>query len=83
MAKFIKKEYTAEGFPMLTYLYRGKQYQVIDYGWHGGEPLSWQHNNEQAKIDQEIEMENKRMNSNFVEESAEVGLEMFWNSFEE
>ena len=37
MAKFIKKEYTLEGFPMLTYSYRGKQYQVIDYGWHGGE----------------------------------------------
>lgn len=83
MAKFIKKEYTLEGFPMLTYLYRGKQYKVIDYGWHGGEPLSWQHKNEQAKIDQEIELENKRMNSDFVEESAEAGLEMFWNSFEE
>lgn len=83
MAKLIKKEYTLEGFPMLTYLYRGKQYKVIDYGWHGGEPLSWQHKNEQAKIDQEITMENKRMNSNFVEEPAEVGLEMFWKLFEE
>ena len=83
MAKFIKKEYTLEGFPMLTYSYLGKQYQAIDYGWHDGEPLSWQHKNEQAKIDQEIEMENKRMNSDFVEEPAEVGLEMFWNSFEE
>lgn len=83
MAKFIKKEYTLEGFPMLTYLYRGKQYKVIDYGWYGGEPLSWQHKNEQAKIDQEIEMENKRMNSDFVEEPAETGLEMFWKSFEE
>ena len=83
MAKFIKEEYTLEGFPILTYSYRGKQYQVIDYGWYGIGSLSWQHKNEQAKIDQEIEMENKRMNSDFVEESAEVGLEMFWNSFEE
>lgn len=83
MAKFIKKEYTVEGFEMLTYSYRGKQYQVIDYGWHGGEPLSCQHKNEQAKIDQEIELENKRMNSDFVEEPAEAGLEMFWKSFEE
>lgn len=82
MAKFVKKEYTTEGFPLLTYLYRGKQYQVIYYGLYG-EPLNWQHNNEQAKIDQEIEMENKRMNSDFVEEPAEVGLEMFWKSFEE
>lgn len=83
MAKLIKKEYTVEGFAMLTYSYRGKQYKVIDYGWHGGEPLSWQHKNEQAKIDKEIVMENKRMNSDFVEEPAEVGLEMFWKSFEE
>ena len=83
MAKFVKKEYTLEGFPILTYLYRGKQYKVIDYGWHGGEPLSWQHKNEQAKIDKEIELESKRMNSDFVEEPAEAGLEMFWKSFEE
>ena len=83
MAKFIKKEYTVEGFEMLTYLYRGKQHSVIDYGWHGGEPLSWQYKNEQAKIDKEIELENKRMNSDFVEEPAEAGLEMFWKSFEE
>lgn len=54
MAKFVKKEYTLEGFPLLTYLYRGREYSVIDYGWHGGEPLSWQHKNEQTKIDQEI-----------------------------
>ena len=80
MVKFIKKEYTLEGFPMLAYLYRGRQYSVIDYGWHGGEPLKWQHKNEQAKIDKEIELENKRID--FAEESAEVGLEMFWNSFE-
>ncbi len=81
--KFVKREYTPEGFPMLTYSYRGRQYHVIDYGWQGGELLSWQHKNEQAKIDQEIEMENKRMNSDFVEEPAEAGLEMFWKSFEE
>lgn len=83
MAKLIKKEYTVEGFTTLTYSYRGKQYQVIDYGWYGGEPLSRQHKNEQAKIDKEIELENKRMNSDFVEKLAEACLEMFWKSFEE
>lgn len=82
-ARFFGKYYSCEGFPILIYEYKGKKYEVIDYGWHGGEPLSWQHKNEQAKIDQEIVMENKRMNSDFVEESAEAGLEMFWKSFEE
>lgn len=68
---------------MLIYSYHSRQYHVIDYGWQGGEPLKWQHKNEQARIDKEIELENKRMNSDFAEESVEVGLEMFWNSFEE
>lgn len=77
-AKFVGKIYSPEGFPVLTYLYRGRKYDVIDYGWRGGEPLSWQHKNEQAHIDDMIDKESK--SSGAAGEPAEIGFEIFWES---
>ena len=47
-------------FPtMLTYEYRGRVYDVYDYGWEGGETLAEQHSKAQNRIDREIEIEEK------------------------
>lgn len=78
-AKFIEKYFDNEHHPILIYEYKGFKYEVIDYGWKGGEPLNWQHRNEQTRIDAEIERMENRENSPKIEiESAEKGLEMFW-----
>lgn len=60
---------------VLEYEYRGYKYQVTDYGWQG-EPLLWQHKNEQARIDEIIEKEKHK--SKFVSENSSVGLELFF-----
>lgn len=57
-ARFIEKYYML-GHPVLVYEYRGYKYDVTDYGWNGGEPLSWQHANEKARIDRQIEITEK------------------------
>ena len=80
-AKFIGKTYGVDGNPVLEYEYRGRKYEVIDYGWKGGEPLGWQHKNEQAKIDQQIEMEEKKKSSSYVGEPAQVGLDLFFSLY--
>lgn len=82
-AKFIERTYDVNKLPVLVYEYRGFRYEVIDYGWRGGEPLSWQHANEQARIDELIEREEKAKNSTFVAEPAEIGLEKFFQMFEQ
>lgn len=65
---------------VLEYEYRGHKYEVVDYGWQG-EPLSWQHKNEQAKIDEMIERENHK--TTFVSENSSVGLELFFKLVDE
>lgn len=42
----------------LEYEYRGRRYTVTESS-RGNEPLSWQHRNEQARIDSLIEYEEK------------------------
>lgn len=76
-AKFVEKYYLL-GNAVLVYEYKGYKYDVTDYGWKGGEPLSWQHKNEQAHIDELIARENRK--TNYVEEPAQIGLDMFFES---
>ncbi len=77
-AKYIERWYDhINKHTILVYEYRGHKYEVIDYGWKGGEPLTWQHKMEQAHINEIIERE---ASSDFVPESAEVGFELFWES---
>lgn len=77
-AKFIEKFYDNEKHPVLVYEYRGCRYEVIDYGWKGGEPLSWQHKNEQVRIDEELDNPPAH-DPNFVPKSAEEGFKIFWD----
>lgn len=76
-AKLIERSYDhINKHPVLVYEYRNRRYEVIDYGWKGGEPLAWQHRNEQAHIDEMIERESKPKKRDA--ESAQVGLDLFW-----
>lgn len=63
----------------LEYEYRGKRYTVYENRNKGNIPLSWQHKNEQGRIDTLIEMEN---NPCVHTESAQVGLDKLFNYFE-
>ena len=55
-ATYIGKWYHKEHV-FLQYEYRGHKYEVVENRAKGNEPLSWQHKNEQARIDRLIEME--------------------------
>ena len=79
-AKYIGKWINHEGRTVLKYEYRGKFYEITDYGWVGCEPLSWQHKNAQAHIDEMIDIGERQRKSDFVEEPAEVGLNEFFES---
>lgn len=84
-AKYIGKSYGTgydKDFVFLEYEYRGHTYEVYENRVKGNEPLSWQHSNAQAKIDHEIELEEKRKESNFVGESVQEGLDRFFKYLE-
>ena len=75
-AQFVEKFYDTDKNPVLVYEYRNHKYEVVDYGWKGGEPLSWQHKLAQAHIDEIISREEKA--TNFKSENAQVGFDLFW-----
>ena len=80
-ATFVERWYDSiNNHPVLVYEYRSHKYDVVDYGWKGGEPLSWQHKLAQAHIDEMIEIE-KNKSSDFVPEKAEAGFELFWEIY--
>lgn len=66
----------------LEYEYRNETYAVHVHNTKGNEPLSWQHKNAQARIDHEIELEEKRKKSNFVGEPASKALDRFFEYLE-
>ena len=78
LAKLIDKWAGENGTTVLQYQYKGKNYIVTDYGWNGGEPLSWQHKNAQAYIDKQIKIERKQQST----ENAQIGLDLFFETFE-
>ena len=43
----------------LEYEYRGETYWIHIHNTKGNEPLAWQHRNEQARIDKELELREK------------------------
>jgi len=74
-AKFIRSEYDhINRNKILFYEYRGCTYEVIDFGWRGGTPLGWQHKNEQARIDQDLDNPKPK----YKGESAQIGFDLFW-----
>lgn len=79
-AKFVAKYYGRgyeKDYVFLEYEYRGHTYTVYENRARGNEPLSWQHKNEQARIDKLIEIQNMPKNPNA--EPAQVGLDMFFD----
>ena len=81
-AKFIAKYY-GRGYEkdmvFLEYEYRGHTYTVYENRAMGNEPLSWQHANEQARIDELIRQKEMPNNST---EHCQVGLDLFFSMYE-
>lgn len=64
----------------LEYEYRGHRYEVTENRNKGNIPLSWQHKNEQGRIDTLIETESKPKKPFRYEDTADYALELFWQS---
>jgi hypothetical protein len=62
-AQYIGKRYGSgydRDMVYLEYEYRGHRYEVYENRAKGNEPLSWQHRNEQARIDSIIKAESNQ-----------------------
>ena len=82
-ATFIRKYYGKgfeRDFVFLVYGYRGHEYTVYENRAKGNEPLAWQHRSEQAKIDRLIEEWNKPKKPYRYEDSAQYGLDLFFEA---
>ena len=66
----------------LEYEYRGMSYTVYENRNKGNIPLSWQHANEQGRIDSLIEMESKPKKPFDPADTCEAALDKLWNYFE-
>lgn len=85
-AKFIGKYYGTgfdRDYVYLEYEYRGRKYEVYENRAKGNEPLSWQHKNAQARIDNEIEIEEKRSQDKEQIETVEESLDYFFRMLDE
>lgn len=67
-----------KNFMYMVYEYRGYEYTVYENRAKGNEPLAWQHKSEQDLIDKKINAKEK----NYIGEPAEIGLNLFFESFE-
>lgn len=82
-AKFTGKVRDRNGYAVhLFYEYRGREYMITDENNGYSEPLWVKHRNEQARIDREIEDEQKPRREARPEDSAEYGFELFWEYVE-
>lgn len=85
-AKFIGKYYGTgfdRDYVYLEYEYRGRKYEVYENRAKGNEPLSWQHKNAQARIDDEIENEEKKSQNKEQIETIEESLDYFFRMLDE
>ena len=67
----------------LEYEYRGETYWVHIHNTKGNEPLAWQHRNEQARIDKELELREKIKENHEPIETDEDCLDYFFRMLEE
>lgn len=84
-AKFIGKSYGTgfdKDYIYLEYEYKGRSYEVYEHTTKGNEPLSWQHKNAQARIDREIELEEKMSQNKEQVETVEESLNKFFEYLE-
>lgn len=67
----------------LVYSYRGHEYTVYENLAQGNRPLAWQHRDEQSRIDQLIEQEEKEKNAQLkpcrYEDTAQYALDQLYN----
>jgi hypothetical protein len=85
-SKFVGKYYGTgfdRDYVYLEYEYRGRKYEVYENRAKGNEPLSWQHKNAQARIDKEIQNEEKRSQSKEQIETVEESLDYFFKMLDE
>lgn len=85
-AKFISKYSHREYNNLiieLEYEYRGYRYIITENKTKGNEPLSWQHKNEQARIDHIIEMENKKENLESQSSSIDEAINKLFEEWEQ
>lgn len=78
-AKYLGKYYGSgydRDFVFLEYEYRGVKYTVYENRAKGNEPLSWQHSNEQARIDRLLDTKC------VATEDAQKGIDLFFEFFE-
>lgn len=67
----------------LEYEYRGETYWIHIHNTKGNEPLAWQHRNEQARIDKELELREKIKENHEPMETDEDWLDYFFRMLEE
>ena len=67
----------------LEYEYRGETYWIHIHNTKGNEPLAWQHRNEQARIDKELELREKIKENHESVETDEDWLDYFFRMLEE
>lgn len=81
-AQFVAKHY-GKGYDRdmvyLEYEYRGHRYEVYENRAKGNEPLSWQHRNEQARIDSLIDMANANNSGNNPIDMDEIWQLLGWD----
>lgn len=72
-------KYYSNGYEIKEYKYRGRTYETYTHRTKGGEPLRWQHANAQARIDAEIEIEERSKNNTEKTETVEESLDYFFS----
>ena len=80
LRKYYGHGYTAD-MVYLDYSYRGHEYTVCENRVKGNEPLSWQHRQEQLRIDRLVEWGNRSESSCCCEDAQSV-LDWFLDTIE-
>lgn len=88
-ATFVRKYYGCGYDAHMVYIdyeYRGHEYTVCENRAKGNAPLSWQHRDEQSRIDQLIEWEERDKNAEQepcrYEDPAQYALDQLYNFFD-
>ena len=82
-AKFTGKVKDRNGYAVhLFYEYKGREYMITDEHNGYSEPMYVKHQNEQARIDREIEEEKRPVKEWTYKGSAQEGFDTFWKYVE-
>lgn len=82
-ARFTGKVKDRNGYAVhLFYEYRGREYMITDEHNGYSEPMWVKHQNEQRRIDEEIEREKEPVKEWTYAGSAQEGFDLFWKYVE-